>query len=73
MKQIEIFKTNVGDTVEAEVIIKCLLDHYPHYKINFDLEDCDRVLRIEASQSAINEKEIEQILIKQGYDCCHLL
>lgn len=72
MKQIEVFKTNVYAEAEAAKIINFLLKQFPHYKINFDLDDCDRILRIETLNSDINEREIEQMVIKQGYDCCHL-
>ena len=43
---IEIFKTNVNNEQLANRII-CGLNHlYPNYLINFDLEDCDKVLRV---------------------------
>src|ERR1700741_1373259 len=47
MKKVEIFKTSVCKYTEAENLVHVLLLKFPHYKINFDLDDCDRILRIE--------------------------
>ncbi len=45
---VEIFKTNVGNQQLANKIITDLNQLYPEYHINFDLEDCDKILRIES-------------------------
>lgn len=34
---------------------------------NFDLEDCDRILRVETS--CLNEKAIRKLLLSYGFDC----
>lgn len=44
---VEVFKTNVITKQQAEKIIKTLQILLPLAKINFDLEDCDNILRIE--------------------------
>jgi hypothetical protein len=72
MKQIEIFKTSICKNHQAVAIIKCLQQYFPHYQINFDLEDCDRILRIETQRNDINNKTIEGIVIARGYSCSHL-
>ncbi|OWW23365.1 hypothetical protein B4Q04_21220 [Zobellia sp. OII3] len=48
---VEIFKTNVRNPLLADQIISGLNQLYPNYLINFDLEDCDKVLRIESNKS----------------------
>ncbi|SHJ11532.1 hypothetical protein [Pseudozobellia thermophila] len=48
---VEIFKTNVGNQQLASKIVADLNQLYPEYRINFDLEDCDKVLRIESYNS----------------------
>ncbi|ALJ04856.1 hypothetical protein APS56_06845 [Pseudalgibacter alginicilyticus] len=48
---VEIFKTNVTHNQLANKIIADLNQLYPNYNINFDLEDCDKVLRIESDNS----------------------
>jgi hypothetical protein len=42
---VEVFKTNVGNQRTANHL-KLLLERLPACKINFDLEDCDNILRI---------------------------
>ncbi|GGH09348.1 hypothetical protein [Mucilaginibacter phyllosphaerae] len=44
---IEVFKTNVATKGKGRMLIKKLLNHFPASKINFDLEDCDKILRVE--------------------------
>ncbi len=43
---IEVFKTNVQEDEQAERLIKALSDYFPNSRITFDLEDCDRILRV---------------------------
>jgi len=45
-KMVEIFKTDVEKGKEA-ILLAALANIFPHCRINFDLEDCDRVLRVE--------------------------
>lgn len=54
---IEVFKTNVPTKKIALKVSDRLLAYQPEFKINFDLEDCDNILRIE-SPSTINIGEI---------------
>ena len=66
---VEIFKTNI-DEQQAEVLLKQLSKTFPEFKINFDLEDCDKVLRIEGSH-VVPEKIIE--LVEANANQCELL
>lgn len=45
---VEIFKTNVNSEPSANEIVYGLNKLYPDCLINFDLEDCDKVLRVES-------------------------
>ncbi len=47
---VEVFKTRIENEVQAEIIISLLKNHFSDYSANFDLEDCDRILRIEAER-----------------------
>lgn len=64
---VEIFKTNVQEVNESKQIVQTLLEHFPLYNINFDLEDCDKILRIESF--FIEIKNIKSILNSLGYQC----
>ncbi len=48
---VEVFKTNVQQTEEAEMLIEKLAEHFPAHEINFDLSDCDRILRVQGTTS----------------------
>lgn len=65
---IEIFKTNVKTELEAFVLIELLQNVFVHAKINFDLEDCDRILRVDGINSQ-DISEVERNLNKYGYRC----
>ena len=64
---IEVFKTNVKETVQAKEIVNILLVHFPDNKINFDLHDCDKILRVEG-KSFCAEK-IMTLVIENGFNC----
>lgn len=68
---IYVFKTSVFSENEI-LLLKPHLDKLPRTKWNFDLEDCDKILRIESS-SRISEKMIMNLLNDNGYDCQALL
>jgi hypothetical protein len=64
---VEVFKTNVQQTQQAEELIFLLRQKFPESKINFDLDDCDKVLRIEGNDFVSGN--VMQVLIKRGFMC----
>jgi len=64
---VEVFKTNVESTREAKLIVKKLAQAFPAHKINFDLSDCDRILRVEGDH--ILENKITGIVTSLNYEC----
>jgi hypothetical protein len=59
---VEVFKTNVKKKVQSKMLLCMLYKVFPSLKINFDLSDCDKVLRvegdnIEASRIIVQVKE----------------
>lgn len=67
---VEVFKTNVEEAQEANSIMDLLLQHFPGHKISFDLEDCDKVLRIEGHY--FSKKQIVQLMAVKGFACAEL-
>lgn len=65
---VEVFKTNVPDKEVADKLICDLSLLIPQSKINFDLTDCDRILRIE-SISDIHIQSIASHMVRCGYAC----
>jgi len=68
---IYVYKTSVFTEKDIQSL-KPYLDKLPQTKWNFDLEDCDKILRIESSQ-AISEELIIKVLQDKGFDCEVLL
>lgn len=57
---VEVFKTNVSGKRNARKIIRLLTNKWSNLAVNFDLEDCDKVLRIENKASAI---EVDELIV----------
>jgi hypothetical protein len=49
---IEVFKTNINCSEQAKQLVQQIQQQFAGYRANFDLDDCDRILRI-ISSSAI--------------------
>jgi hypothetical protein len=64
---VEVFKTNVRSTREAKRVIQKLGEEFPSHKINFDLSDRDRILRIQGN--AILERDIINVVTSLHYNC----
>ena len=64
---VEIFKTNVEDVLQAETIISLLSDHFPAFMINFDLHDCDKILRVKGESIPVDE--IVNLVSANGFHC----
>jgi predicted RNA binding protein with dsRBD fold (UPF0201 family) len=56
---VEVFKTNVRHKKAAKEVLRALGQAFPHCKANFDLEDCDHVLRIECRGALSLEKLLD--------------
>ncbi|HYJ62308.1 MAG TPA: hypothetical protein VEV62_01065 [Parafilimonas sp.] len=64
---VEVFKTNVKETLAANRLVVLLLEHFPKSKINFDLHDCDNILRVEG-KDFITEK-VMRLVNENGFTC----
>jgi len=64
---IEVFKTNVQKKVESKALLGKLSEAFPASKINFDLSDCDKVLRVEADN--IEALTIMNLVKNYGFEC----
>ena len=64
---VEVFKTNVQKKTQSKMLLCILSEAFPSLKINFDLSDCDRVLRVEGDNM---EALGIMILVKEhGFHC----
>jgi hypothetical protein len=64
---IEIFKTGVTTKVVADEIVKQLQSKIPGARINFDLDDCDNILRIDSDHDFV--KPVTDHLTELGFYC----
>jgi hypothetical protein len=69
MNSIEVFKTNVKRKKDAQRLASALHSRFPKYKINFDMDDCDRILRVETRGEMVNAKEIMKVMKKEKVLC----
>lgn len=65
---IEVFKTNVQFQKDAQRIASNLEMKLSNTKINFDLEDCDKILRIEGGSKS-KTKYVLAFMLQLGYNC----
>lgn len=64
---VEVFKTNVSSIRKANLIVQKLAEEFPTHKINFDLSDCDKILRVQGNYIA--ERKIISIVASLNYNC----
>jgi len=64
---VEIFKTNVMECGQAEMLLQKIHERFGYCQANFDLEDCDRILRIESAILFINTGHIIKLVENYGY------
>jgi len=69
MKIVQVFKTDVQDQLVARRIILFLQQSFSHCRINFDLDDCDRILRIESQRESIADTKIQLLMASYGHHC----
>jgi len=64
---VEVFKTNVQKKAQSKKLLCILSEMFPSIKINFDLSDCDKVLRVEGTK--IETLRIMVIVKEYGFIC----
>lgn len=67
---VEVFKTNVHKKAQSKMLLCILSEAFPSFKINFDLSDCDKVLRVEGDNM---EASRIMILVKENGFKCEIL
>lgn len=64
----EVFKTTVTNPQVANILIHRIRQLFPFYKVNFDLQDCDRILRISSTLGAIDSIGIVRVIQSSGFE-----
>jgi hypothetical protein len=64
---VEVFKTNVQKKTQSKMLLSILSETFPSFKINFDLSDCDKVLRVEGDN--MEAVTIVKLIKQNGFKC----
>jgi len=69
MNSVEIFKTNVRGKRNALYLVGEMNATFPNHKISIDLDDRDKVLRVESQKGKIKSTEIIRLLKQRNFHC----
>lgn len=64
MNHIKVYKTNVDNRELAKEILQKIRKELPESNPSFDLENCDKVLRVES------QMDVKEVLIKEIFKNC---
>jgi hypothetical protein len=67
MTMVEVFKTNVKDPEQAVRVLERIHATFPGYSANFDLDDCDKILRV-ISRGVISIPDLVELIKRSGFD-----
>lgn len=62
---VEVFKTTVNNIIESHQLVKALDSVLPDARVNFDLGDCDNILRVEAKE--VDIQLVREIMLQKGH------
>ena len=65
---VEVFKTNVKLRSQADMLLEEIHTSFKTYKANFDLEDCDNILRVMSNDERIEQAKLIKILNGFGFE-----
>lgn len=68
---IKIFRTNVQTEYQVVEITNLLLREFHNFKISIDLEDWEKILRVQGN--GFKSEDIERIVSAYGYRCEELI
>jgi hypothetical protein len=66
IQKVHVFKTNVAKRWQAEMLCEVMAAEFPFSKSNFDLEDIDRIFRIESIRSI--SLEVIEVFQRHGFE-----
>jgi hypothetical protein len=69
---VEVFKTDVADPHHAMLIVDHIQTTFPGYAANFDLADCDKILRVVVSTGTVDHAELIKVMEVLGFEAAVL-
>ncbi|RZJ24462.1 MAG: hypothetical protein EOO48_14485 [Flavobacterium sp.] len=64
---LEVFKTDIENSADALFIQQQLYRYFPDCRIVFDLEDCDRILKISGGHFVADK--VQNLVRANGFAC----
>ncbi|GAB3938855.1 hypothetical protein [Larkinella terrae] len=64
---VEVFKTDVQDQRQAKRLIDQIQELFSDYTANFDLEDCDNILRVKSASGFVEACYVITVLRDFGF------
>jgi hypothetical protein len=65
---IEVFRTDVKDRDQANKLVDRIHNVFTGYQANFDLEDCDKILRVKCATGLVQSALLIDLLRDLGCD-----
>lgn len=65
---VEVFRTNISDPMHAQVALGQIHSRFSNYCANFDLEDCDKILRIECTNEHVEAAKVIDLIWSLGHE-----
>lgn len=69
---VDVFKTNVRKKRDAARLLRELQAQFPGCRPGFDLDDCDKILRIESPERLPDPPLVVGLLARKGFSCAPL-
>ena len=63
---VEVFRTNISDPELARQVKERIQEFFTTYTAHFDLEDCDRILRVECLNGCVEVHTLLDFLCSHG-------
>ncbi len=64
---IEVFKTNVENQSDADRLVSEINSHFTGHEANFDLDDCDKILRVKCQEEMAEVASVIHLLRRFGF------
>ena len=64
---VEVFKTNVRKRVDANRLVNQIHKSFMTYQANFDLHDCDHILRVQCITGEVQSSGVIEFLRSLGF------
>ncbi|HWA33234.1 MAG TPA: hypothetical protein VG737_03845 [Cyclobacteriaceae bacterium] len=64
---VEVFKTDVTDPGQARTVVDGIRASFPGHEANFDLQDCDHILRVTSNTILIHPQHVIDLVAAAGH------